>query len=218
MHATCKNQQAVEFRLGPEPDLPAPASSSRTDPCRYSNLIRFDNRQELCRVQSDNAPLDNKRRLFQSFQTFHSSTCFEAEELGASGARPGIQRIPILLPVCRLCYNQAVKRSRRTPGERTSAMKTKAEILKILQKEKPELVRRYGLKRLALFGSYAREDQRENSDVDILVEIEPSIGLRFVELADRIEDALGIRTEVVSRRAIKPRYWEIIQGELVDVP
>jgi predicted nucleotidyltransferase len=87
-------------------------------------------------------------------------------------------------------------------------MKTKAEILEILRKEKPELVRRYGLKRLALFGSYAREDQREDSDVDILVEIEPQIGLGFVELADRIEDALGIRTEVVSRRAIKPRYWE----------
>jgi predicted nucleotidyltransferase len=98
------------------------------------------------------------------------------------------------------------------------SMKTKTEILEILRKEKPELVRRYGLKRLALFGSYAREDQREDSDVDILVEIEPQIGLGFVELADRIEDALGIRTEVVSRRAIKPRYWEVIEGELVDVP
>jgi predicted nucleotidyltransferase len=97
-------------------------------------------------------------------------------------------------------------------------MKTRAEILEILRREKPELVRRYGLKRLALFGSYAREDQREDSDVDILVEIEPTIGLRFVELADRIEDAIGIRTDVVSRRAIKPRYWEISKEELVDVP
>jgi uncharacterized protein len=99
-----------------------------------------------------------------------------------------------------------------------SALKTKAEILKILQEEKPELVRRYGVKRLALFGSYARESQREGSDVDVLVEIEPQIGLGFVELADRIERVLGVRTEVVSRRAIKPRYWEIIQRELVDVP
>ena len=97
-------------------------------------------------------------------------------------------------------------------------MKTKAEILEILRREKPELARQYGLRRLALFGSYAREDQREDSDVDILVEIEPEIGLRFVELADRIEDALGVRTEVVSRRAIKPRYWQIIQEEFVDVP
>ena len=97
-------------------------------------------------------------------------------------------------------------------------MKTKGEILKILQEEKPELMRRFGLKRLALFGSYARDDQREDSDVDIMVEVEPSIGLGFVDLADRLENVLGIRTEVVSRRAIKPRYWEVIREELIDVP
>jgi len=41
--------------------------------------------------------------------------------------------------------------------------------------------------------------------------------LGFVELAERIEGALGIRTEVVSRRAIKPRYWDEIKRDLVDV-
>jgi predicted nucleotidyltransferase len=97
-------------------------------------------------------------------------------------------------------------------------VKTKDEVLRILQREKPELMRRYGLKRLALFGSYAREDQHEASDVDILVEVDPSIGLGFVELAERLEDAIGVRTEVVSRRAIKPRYWDIIKEDLVDVP
>lgn len=53
--------------------------------------------------------------------------------------------------------------------------------------------------------------------MDILVEVDPSIGLGFVELAERIEAALGIRAEVVSRRAIKPRYWEEIKEDLVDV-
>lgn len=97
-------------------------------------------------------------------------------------------------------------------------MKTKQEILRILQQEKPELVRRYGVKRLALFGSYAPEDQREDSDVDVVVEVDPSIGIDFVELAERIEGALGVRAEVVSRRAIKPRYWELIKEDLIDVP
>jgi len=89
--------------------------------------------------------------------------------------------------------------------------------LRILQQEKPELVRRYGVKRLALFGSYARDDQGEESDVDILVKVDPSIGLGFVELAERIEGALGVRAEVVSRRAIKPRYWDVIKEDLIDV-
>ena len=79
------------------------------------------------------------------------------------------------------------------------------------------MVRLYGVKRLALFGSHAREHQREESDVNILVEVDPSIGLGFVELAEGLERALGIRAEVVSRRAIKPRYREEINEDLVDV-
>lgn len=97
-------------------------------------------------------------------------------------------------------------------------MKSKEEVLQILKEAKPELARRYGLKRLALFGSYARGDQREDSDVDILVEVDPSIGLGFVDLADHLEELVGVRAEVVSSRAIKPRNWKVIEQELIDVP
>ncbi len=72
-------------------------------------------------------------------------------------------------------------------------MKTKEEVLRILQQEKPDLVRLYGVKRLALFGSHARELQREESDVDILVEVDPSIGLGLLSspsvLNERLESA-----------------------------
>lgn len=96
-------------------------------------------------------------------------------------------------------------------------MKSKEEVLQILKEAKPELARRYGLRRLALFGSYARGDQREDSDVDILVEVDPSIGLEFVDLADHLEELVGVRAEVVSSRAIKPRNWKVIEWELIDV-
>ena len=79
------------------------------------------------------------------------------------------------------------------------------------------MVKRLALTRLALFGSYARGDYQKNSDVDILVEVAPVIGLEFVELAEEIESALGMPTDVVSRRAIKPRYWLLIQEDLIDV-
>jgi predicted nucleotidyltransferase len=92
------------------------------------------------------------------------------------------------------------------------------EIIRLLEEAKPELARRHGIQRLAVFGSYARGDQREESDVDILIEVDPSIGLRFVDLADEIETKLGLRAEVVSRRAIKPRNWEVIEKDLIDVP
>ena len=52
--------------------------------------------------------------------------------------------------------------------------------------------------------------------MDVLVEIDGSIGLRFVDLADEIERALGRRVDPVSRRAIKPSLWKRIEPELVD--
>lgn len=96
-------------------------------------------------------------------------------------------------------------------------MKSTQEIVSILQRAKPELARDFGITRIAVFGSYARGEQRDGSDVDVLVEVPPSIGMRFVDLAERIEALLGVRSEVISRRAIPPRHWALIEKELLDV-
>lgn len=96
-------------------------------------------------------------------------------------------------------------------------MKSTQEIIRILERAKPELAREFGVTRLAVFGSYARGEQHNGSDVDILVEVAPSLGLRFVDLAERIEALLGIRSEVISRRAIPPRHWALIEKEILDV-
>lgn len=90
------------------------------------------------------------------------------------------------------------------------------EILATLREQRAVLGRRYPIQRMALFGSWARGEAREGSDVDVLVEVDPSIGLRFVELGDELEKALGRRVDLVSRRAIKPSLWERIEPELID--
>ncbi len=97
-------------------------------------------------------------------------------------------------------------------------MKNVDETIELLKAAKPDPARWFGVRRLAVFGSYARGDQREDSDVDILVEVDPSIGWQFVDLAEEIEAMRGVRTELVSRRAIKPRNWNVIERELIDVP
>ena len=96
-------------------------------------------------------------------------------------------------------------------------MKTRDEILKLLTKEKPELERRFRVRQMALFGSYVRGDQRADSDVDILVDVDPSIGLEFVSLAKRVEELLGQPVDLVSRRAIKPKSLKYIERELIYV-
>jgi predicted nucleotidyltransferase len=57
------------------------------------------------------------------------------------------------------------------------------EIIQLLRKELPYLRERYGVKEVALFGSFAKGSEGEGSDVDILVELSKSLGLDFVELA-----------------------------------
>lgn len=95
-------------------------------------------------------------------------------------------------------------------------MTAKEKILSILREQRELLSRRYPIRRLALFGSWARGDARDQSDVDIMVEVDASIGIRFVELAEDLERALGRNVDLVSRRAIKPAYWERIKAELID--
>ncbi len=95
--------------------------------------------------------------------------------------------------------------------------KTKDEILSVLKARKPELEQVFPLKRMALFGSWFRGEAKEKSDVDILVDVDPTIGLGFVTLAERLEELLGMPVDLISRRAIKPSLWKQIEPELIDV-
>jgi len=88
--------------------------------------------------------------------------------------------------------------------------------LHVLHEQRLLLTRRFPIRRLALFGSWARGEAREDSDVDVMVDVDPSIGLGFIELAEELERALGRRVDLVSRRAIRPAYWKRIELELID--
>ena len=81
----------------------------------------------------------------------------------------------------------------------------------------PGLKRQFPLRRLALFGSIVRGQASTGSDIDILADVEPSIGLDFVTLADKLEELTGHKIDLVSRRAIKPLLWKEIELDLVDV-
>lgn len=96
-------------------------------------------------------------------------------------------------------------------------MKTVGEIRRILAEHEQELKFKFKVKELGIFGSYVRNEQRENSDVDILVDFEVPIGLEFVDLAEYLEAILGIKVDLVPRDAIKPHKWKYVEKDLLYV-
>jgi len=96
-------------------------------------------------------------------------------------------------------------------------MKTREEVLNILRQARHDLSSRYPITRITLFGSYARGQQQEDSDIDILIDVDPSIGLRFVTLANELEGLLGQRVELVTSRAIAPKMKSLLEADSIEV-
>ena len=92
------------------------------------------------------------------------------------------------------------------------------QLLATLRAEMPHLVERFGVRSLALFGSYVRGDATDLSDVDILVEYEHAPTLfEFVRLKSYLTESLGLPVDLVMRSALKPRIGAAILADLVPV-
>lgn len=98
-------------------------------------------------------------------------------------------------------------------------MKTLRAIQTILAEHRAELRERFGVRRLAVFGSYARGEATPLSDVDILVDLERPIGWELVDLHDYLEALLGLPVDLVTEGALrrKSRLQEHIREDLVYV-
>ena len=82
-------------------------------------------------------------------------------------------------------------------------MLTKEKIIEKLREKHPYLASEYGVKRIGLFGSYAKDVQNEYSDIDIVAEFDKPIGLKFVEFAEYLEEFLGKKVDVLTPAGIK---------------
>ena len=91
---------------------------------------------------------------------------------------------------------------------------TQNEIIDRLRKKKSDLKKKYPIKTLYLFGSYSKNEQTENSDVDIMVELKRPIGFDFVHLAEELEKILQKRVDVVSSDGIEIKKKKHIEKDL----
>jgi predicted nucleotidyltransferase len=93
------------------------------------------------------------------------------------------------------------------------------DVLHRLSQHKEELRRQFGVTSLSLFGSVIRDEARENSDVDLLVEFDRPIGyFHLFRLQDYLENLLGgAKVDLVLRQAVINELQDTIYGEAVDV-
>lgn len=97
-------------------------------------------------------------------------------------------------------------------------MSEKDDLLTVLRNALPALHRDWPIRRLALFGSVARDDATETSDLDILVEFDRPVGLSaFLALETRLSALTGRRVDLVSRPSLKPFIGAQILEEAVPV-
>ncbi|WNB74423.1 nucleotidyltransferase family protein [Methylomonas koyamae] len=90
--------------------------------------------------------------------------------------------------------------------------------LSVLKQNKPVLVERFGVTRLALFGSTVRDAARDDSDVDILVEFDgPATSARYFGVQFYLEDLLGCSVDLVTNKALRAELRPFIEREAYDV-
>jgi len=97
-----------------------------------------------------------------------------------------------------------------------SDMKDTSQIQKILKENIPKLQKEYEINQLGMFGSYVRNEQTSESDLDLLVTFKKKPSLfRFIELENYLSDLLDTKVDLVMESALKPRIGETIRREVV---
>ena len=89
-------------------------------------------------------------------------------------------------------------------------MLTKNTILLTLQELKPALYRDYAVKEIGLFGSFSDETNKEESDIDLLIELERPIGWKFFSLELYLEKIFNRKVDLVTKNALKDQIKESI--------
>lgn len=87
-------------------------------------------------------------------------------------------------------------------------------ILEELRRQKSELSRTYHIRSIGIFGSFARGEERDDSDIDILVSFDRPVGWAVFSLERELEGSFGRRVDLVTQDALKPELRSSILSEL----
>lgn len=97
-------------------------------------------------------------------------------------------------------------------------MKDIESIRRMLSGQKTRLKEKFKVKTIGVFGSFVRGEQKVSSDVDVLVEFEEPVGLfEFMALENYLSELLGLKVDLVSKKALKPHIGEHILEEVIMI-
>jgi predicted nucleotidyltransferase len=97
-------------------------------------------------------------------------------------------------------------------------MKTFDELQQLLLLQKQSICENYQITEIAIFGSYARGEETEASDIDILVDYETApTFIMLVELRDYLTQLFGLKVDIVTKNGLKPRIRDRILGEAIYI-
>ena len=97
-------------------------------------------------------------------------------------------------------------------------MKSLEKIKETLSEHKHEIMDKFNVKTIGVFGSYVRGEQKKKSDLDLLVEFKEPIGLfKFIDLENYLSDLLEVKVDLVTKKSLKPRIGAHILQEAVYV-
>jgi predicted nucleotidyltransferase len=95
-----------------------------------------------------------------------------------------------------------------------NAMKSREEILAYLRASRERFAQLYSVRRIGIFGSAARGEAGEQSDVDVLIEMAEPTFDRYMDLKFEIESALGVEVDLVLAETVKERLKSVIEREV----
>jgi uncharacterized protein len=105
----------------------------------------------------------------------------------------------------------------KEPGEAMDEVRPMARYLQRLREHRDDLAQRYDIASVGIFGSYVRNEQRDDSDLDILVSFTSVPGLfKLVELQDELSELLGVPVDLVVRSELKPHIGQRVLAEVVE--
>jgi uncharacterized protein len=91
----------------------------------------------------------------------------------------------------------------------------KEVIIEKLKFIKPQLEKKYTVNEIALFGSFSRNEETKESDIDIMVDHQLPLGFKFLDLVYELESIFDLPVQVVSKKGIKQKYFEAIKKDLI---